>query len=169
MNDGCYAEGIVRRRMSVGSIVAMIGMIVLVTAGLLLTLVNRWGVILLVLSAILVFIFYKYLRVEYEYIFVTGEFQVDKIYSGSVRKKGPRIDMSSVERVERANEERIRDARASGNVRVQDFTSHEKDADSYMIVYRGNTGQCILLFEPNEKLLKTMWRNAPSKVVLPQL
>ena len=163
--DGCYAEGIVKRRMTIGAILGMVGMIALMTAGLFFAMVNPWGVALLVIAALLIFIFYKYLRVEYEYIFVTGEFQVDRIYSGAVRKKGPRVDMSSVESVGPVEEERI--SRADRKT-VLDFSSHQKDALVYEIVFRDNNGQKFLLFEPNEKLLRTMWRYSPSKVRLPE-
>ena len=151
--------------MTIWAILGMMGMIALMTLGILVTLINKWGVVVMVIAALLIFIFYKFLRVEYEYIFVTGEFQVDRIYSGAVRKKGPRVDMSSVESVGPVEEERI--SRADRKA-VLDFSSHQRDVIVYEIVFRDNDGQKFLLFEPNEKLLRTMWRYSPSKVRLPE-
>lgn len=168
MNEGCYAETLVKRKMTAGAILGMIGMIVLLTAGLLFTFVNKYGVFLLVVSAIVVFIFYRFLRVEYEYIFVTGELQVDRIYSGSVRKAGPRIDITNMERVEKITEEALKELKSRPKGEVLDYTSHIGEPEIFVIRYHDNMGGKYLLFEPDEKLLKTMWRSAPSKVKIPK-
>ncbi|MBO4412174.1 MAG: hypothetical protein J5794_08330 [Lachnospiraceae bacterium] len=166
--EGCYAESGVSRKMKPAAVLALIGMTALITGSLLLTLVNQWGALLLAASVIAAFIFYRYLRVEYEYIFVTGELQIDKIYSGSVRKPGPRVDMSDVESVEPVKEEALANAKASGRVKIEDYTSHRDEYPAYMVVYRGKEGVSYLLFEPNENMLKTMWRHSPSKVRIPK-
>jgi hypothetical protein len=168
MNEGCYAETLVKRKMTAGAILGMIGMSLLVTAGLVLTFMNRFGVFALVAAVLVIFIFYRFLRVEYEYIFVTGELQVDRIYSGSVRKAGPRIDITNVERVERIADEALKELKSRPKGEVLDYTSHIGDPEIYVVRYHDNMGSKFLLFEPDEKLLKTMWRSAPSKVKIPK-
>ena len=168
MNDGCYAETLVRRKMTTGAILGMIGMTLFATAGLFLTFLNRFGVFVLVAAAIVIFIFYRFLRVEYEYIFVTGELQVDRIYSGSVRKAGPRIDVTNMERVEKVTDEALKELKSRPKTELLDYTSHVGTPEIYVIRYHDNAGSKFLLFEPDEKLLKTMWRTAPSKVKIPR-
>ena len=168
MQEGCYAECVVKRKMTAGAILGLIGMTAFITAGLLLTLAYKWGAFVLVAAAILAFIFYRFLRVEYEFIFVTGELQVDRIYSGAVRKKGPRIDITSTESVEKITEERYRELKRQGKPKVVDYTSGMKDTEIYELVYSDGSGLHSFLFEPDEKLLKTMWKTAPSKVHIPR-
>ena len=164
MNDGCYAESIVKRKMTWKAVLALLGFIAAGTAALLFTFANRWGVLALVAVALLVFIFYKYLRVEYEAIFVTGELQIDRIYSESVRKKGVRVDMSDVRCVEKATEEAIANAKRDPKVRIEDYSSHMAGANVYAVTYNLKGETHYLLFEPTDKMLRTMWRVSPSKV-----
>lgn len=169
MSDGCYAESIVKRKMTGKAILALVGLILAATAALVFTLVSRWGVLALVAVAIVIFISYKFLRVEYEAIFVTGELQIDKIYSESVRKKGPRVDMSDIQSVEEMNEAQLENAKRDAKIVIEDYTSHQKDAgQAYTVIYNQKGAQHYLLFEPTEKMLRTMWRTAPSKVHAPR-
>ena len=101
---------------------------------------------------------------SYETIFVMGEIQIDKIYSGTLRKDGIRVDLAVVETVERISQEEIRQLKSGRSVKIEDYWSHKEGASVYKVVYRTDGTQHCLLFEPSEKMLRLMRRTAPSKV-----
>lgn len=162
MYEDCYAECLIKRKRSTASVLGFIGLLVLVIAAFLLILTSPGiGAVVFVAAGICVFIFYRYLRVEYEYIFVQGELQTDRIYSESVRKKGPRIDFSCVTSVEPLTPNRM----ASLNrTKTEDYSSHYKDHPKYIITYEQAGPTKYFIFEPDANLLEKMARAFPSKI-----
>lgn len=164
MNDDIYAEWLVKRKDEWWTVPAMIGMGVLVLIALILTMRTGWGFIVLIAVVFGIFYFVRFLHVEYEYVFVTNELNIDKIFTQQIRKTAVTIEMSSVESVEPTNEEKNKNRLMDKNIRFHDFTSGMKDAKSYTMVYNAEGATHLLVFEPNEKVLKAMWRCSPSKI-----
>lgn len=166
MADGIYAETLVKRKMTWWGILGYILMGIGVFCAALFIVIGEFmiGGILVVVVGITIFILWRFLKVEYEYVFVTDELQIDRIYSGETRKKGPRITMSNIESVDYATEEVIRKLKEDSAIKIQDFTSHEKETVIYVIRSADQNGAVATLFEPSEKLLATMERVSPRKV-----
>lgn len=122
------------------------------------------GGILVVVAGIAIFLFWRYMKVEYEYVFVTDELQIDMIYSGASRKKGPRIPMSNVETVEYVSLEQMKKLREDNRVKLQDYTSREENHVTYMVRSANQEGTVVTLIEPSEKMLALMERVSPRKV-----
>ena len=116
MNDDIYAEWLVARKKAPFRIPALLGMGILILVSALLVFVNSWFTLLLV--AVIVGSIYatRFLRVEYEYTFITNELVIDAIYSQQMRKNKKKIEMSSMEYVEPTNEEKNKNLLAGKTV-----------------------------------------------------
>ncbi len=168
MNQDIYAEWLIKRKSPWYKIPYYLLVIVLVLAVLIFMISSpygSWGIVGVAVIIIGVMFTHRYLKVEYEYVFVTSELSVDAIYSEQIRKNKLRVEMSDVESVQVTNEEWLKQKQEDKSIVFEDYTSHEKDADqSYTIIYTSKGATHILTFEPNEKLLHAMWRCSPSKV-----
>ena len=169
MNDEIYAEWYVERKNPVWFIPAILGMGVLVLIGFWLMITQAtWGFIPFLVIILGIVYGYRFLHVDYEYIFVSNELRIDRVFSQSVRKKGITIQMTDVEVVEKTNEERNKALLADKNAVHEDFSSLKKDAETYTMIYTAKGKRHVMVFEPNEKLLRAMWRCSPSKVRIPR-
>lgn len=121
--------------------------------------------ILLVVGAIFLFPTFS---VEYEYVFLGDELDVDVIMSKSKRKNKGKYLMSRVEIVAMKNSSEIRPIMENpkSQYRVADYTTNNGDAGVYAMLYSDEKGKQIILFEPSEKLLNAMKYNSPRKVVI---
>ncbi len=168
MNQDIYAEWLVKRKNPWYRIPYFLLVGVLVVVVLLITMKNSWGIVGFAALIVGVMFTYRYLTVEYEYVFVTSELSVDAIYNQQIRKTKKRVDMSDVVSVEPTNEQYLTMKKDDKAIIFEDFTSHEKGAKSYTITYTEKGATHILTFEPNDKLLHAMWRCSPSKVKIPR-
>ena len=168
MNNDIYAEWLIKRKNPWYRVpyYLLVGVLVLVVIAI--TVRNSWGIVALAALIVGVMFTYRYLAVEYEYVFVTSELSIDAIYSQQIRKTKKRIEMNDVESVEPTNEEALKMRREDKNIVFEDYTSREKGVPSYTITFTEKGATHILTFEPNDKLLKAMWRCSPSKVKLPR-
>lgn len=164
MNEDIYAEWLVKRKDKAWKIPAIILAGFLLMFSLTFMIGRSWGFILPLLIVIGIFFGWKYLSVEYEYVFVTNELNIDRIYSQQYRKKGKKIQMENVDTVEPTNPERNKNLLQNKATKLLDFSSQTKDAKTYTILCHEGGQNLIILFEPNEKVLKAMWRCSPSKV-----
>lgn len=106
--------------------------------------------------------------VEYEYVFVGDELDVDAIMGKSKRKTKGRYLMSRVETVAMKNSSEIRPIMENpkSQYKVVDYTTRDGDAGVYAMIYSDEKGKEIVLFEPSEKLLNAMKYNSPRKVII---
>ena len=169
MNDEIYAEWYVNRKNPGWYIPALLGMGVLVLIGFYLMMTQpTWGFIPFLVVILGIMYGRRFLHVDYEYIFVSNELRIDKIYSQAIRKKGITIQMTDVEVVEKTNAERNKSLLADKNAVSEDFSSLDKNAETYTMLYTQKGKRHVMVFEPDEKILKAMWRCSPSKVRIPR-
>ena len=164
MDENIYAEVIVPRKTKGWVIPAMIGMGILTFGAFLLTFSVQFGWVSIIAIITAVFIGWRYIKEEYEYIFVTDELTVSTIYSGATRRKKLVVVMSEVEIVERFRDEMMEQIRQNPNAVLEDFSSHMTWNPVYVVKYSGEGKIHYLLLEPTERLLNVMWRCSPSKV-----
>jgi len=104
------------------------------------------------------------LNVEYEYSYVSGTLDIDKIFSKSSRKRAASFELSKMEVMAQSESHRLDDYK---NVTtVLDYTSGDpKDHDRfYTFVFPMEKGRTKVMIMPNENILKDMKRRMPSKV-----
>ena len=165
MNDS-YKEILVKRQTPVGMRVlkgALIGLTVLsLVAGLLM-----WP--LLIVGAILIAVDYFVVPkfdVEYEYLYVNGELDIDAIYSRQKRKKMGTYDMAELEILAPSDSHGIDSYKNKQGVKLNDYTSLDPQVKSYLLVFNKEKGQEMIRVELEDSIISDIRRIAPRKVNL---
>ncbi len=158
-----YAEAGVKRRDSAASMGLRMLIIVGIIIGFLVMFLGQ--VLSIVGIALVVAMFYLYpkLNVEYEYVFVDGQLDFDKISGKSKRKTMLRIDFDQVEIMAPANSHSL-DAYTHMKLEQKDFSSGNKESKPYVVVAKVGEKKVKILFEPNEKMLSVIKQKSPRKL-----
>ncbi|MEE0955102.1 MAG: DUF6106 family protein [Eubacterium sp.] len=108
------------------------------------------------------------LNVEYEYSYVSGELDIDKIFNKEKRKKGGEYSVKNFEIMAPLNSDRLSDYKKNSQIKTIDYTSGDPDDGSpvYAFVTSDNGQRQMILFQPDDRILKDMRMRAPSKVFL---
>lgn len=108
------------------------------------------------------------LKVEYEYSYVSGELDIDRIYNKEKRKKGGEYSVRNMEILAPLNSDRLTDYKRNSGIKKVDYTSGDPHDGRmvYAFVTAANGQRQMVLFQPDEKILKDMRMRAPSKVFL---
>ena len=162
MNE-LYAEAAVKRKETATTFALRALMIIAVLAGIVLIIVGGIGSFIGIILVLGVFFFYPRLSVEYEYVFVDGQLDFDKISGKSKRKTMLRIDFEQVEIMAPFNSAAL-DNYKHLQLETKDFSSLNKDSKPYVIIANANGKKLKILFEPNEKMLAMIKQKSPRKV-----
>lgn len=158
-----YAEAGVKRRETASSygIRALLILAIIVAI-----FISTLHTIALIISIVIIFgviyIFPK-LKVEYEYIYVDGQLDFDKIMGNSKRKTDLRIDFEQVEIMAPMNSHAL-DPYKNSNLKTKDYSSRNPEARPYVIIYRKGEKAYKILFEPNENMLEAIKLKNPRKL-----
>ena len=117
-----------------------------------------------IIIILLVFFFYPRLNVEYEYVFVDGQLDFDKIMGKAKRKTMLRIDFEQVEIMAPYNSHAL-DSYNNIQLEQKDFSSLSKDSKPYAIIVSKDNKKMKILFEPSEKMLAMIKQKSARKVV----
>ena len=100
-------------------------------------------------------------RVEFEYLYVDKELQIDRITNQSKRKKMETIDLNQLEVLAPIRSHELDNYRKRGGAAL-DYSSGEEANNQYkyMLVAGGKK----IIFEPTPELVKTIHMFAPRKV-----
>ncbi|GMQ56451.1 hypothetical protein AN1V17_08440 [Vallitalea sediminicola] len=104
------------------------------------------------------------LNVEFEYIFTSGELDIDKIFNKNKRKKFISFDIRKIEIMAPVNS-KDHASELSNCEKVIDCSSGTQNKNVYaaMIVRNGKREKIIL--EPNEKMMKAIKKYIPRKIM----
>lgn len=164
MNDS-YAEWLVKRKVpsyayAVNAVMAFLTLVCLflaMTMGVL-------AIVLLLVVGFLTYLSYRNTRLEFEYLFVSGQLSVDKIMGKAKRKRAYECSMEEIQVIAPSDSYVLNDYKAS-NPKLLDFSSHEAGAKTYTAVVRHGGEVTKVIFEPNDKMLQCFRQTAPRKVV----
>lgn len=161
-----YHEWMIKRRMTVTGIALRVLFVLMCIASVLLSVV--FGPISFVVGVALAYLtryIFQMTDIEFEYLYLSGECQVDKI-CGKMRRKGcGKIEMDKVEIIAPEGHEDL--AQYEKQVyKLRDFSSLEKDADRYIVFERKDSSLIKVIFEPNEDIIKEMQLTSPRKVFI---
>lgn len=159
-----YAEAGVKRKESAKTMALRSLMVISIVIGVLLMLIGSYvGIAGIVLVAVIIFLFPK-LNVEYEYIFVDGQFDFDRITGKAKRKTMLRIDMEQVEIIAPEGSHAL-DSYSSAQCVNKDYSSGDKTVKPYVIIGSVDGKKHKITFEPNEKMLSMIKQKSPRKLV----
>lgn len=158
-----YAEAGVKRK----DTAATIGLKALMVVGMLIGFFCLFlGQVAGILGAVLIvgiFYFFPKLNVEYEYVFVDGQIDFDKIMGKAKRKNMFRIDFDQVEIMAPVGSHAL-DGYTYDKLEQKDFSSRNKESKPYAIIASLNEKKYKILFEPSEKMLTMIKQKSPRKV-----
>lgn len=103
---------------------------------------------------------------EYEYLFVNGEMDIDVIMSQAKRKRIKSFNLSEADLVAPVNSHRMDYYNGNQKMKVLDYSSGNKDHKRFAVIARDNGEACKIILEPDEALAQAMKNSAPSKVFL---
>lgn len=109
--------------------------------------------------------FFPRFNVEWEYVFVDGQLDFDKIMGNSKRKTALRIQFEQVETVAPVKSHTLDSYNNNRQMKVRDFSSGNPNAKVYALMHREGEKLTQILFEPSEKMLSCMKMKSPRKIV----
>ena len=118
-----------------------------------------WGLILAIVLGAASYLLNLFNSVEFEYLYVDKELQIDRILARSKRKRMETLDLNQLEILAPLRSHQL-DGYRRGNYKKADYSSGKEENKKYMLIV--NDKQVI--FEPTEELVKTVHMFAPRKV-----
>ena len=103
-------------------------------------------------------------NVDYEYVYVDGQIDFDRITSGERRKTMLRVDLDNIEVMAPMTSHRMDPFRNMQGIIKHDFSSQQQTAAIYGMVFGDGDKRNIVMFEPSEEMLSLAARKAPRKV-----
>lgn len=160
-----YAEASVKRKDTAATMGLRVLMIIGVLIGLFLMTSGQLFSYIGVAIIVVVVFFYPKLSVEYEYVYVDGQIDFDKIIGKSKRKTILRIDFDQVEIMAPINSPSL-DSYNHVQLEKKDFSSLDKGSKPYVMIASANNKKLRILFEPSEKMITVIKHKNPRKIAI---
>ena len=162
-----YSELLVKRERTIKDSITKYGLIVLtaiaVIAGLIITPLIWIAAVALGIACYFVI---PKTDVEYEYLFINGDFDIDMIMSKTKRKKVKSFKLSESDLAAPLDYHRMDYYNGNQNMKVLDFSSGNPEHKRFGVITRLDGNLCKIILEPDEALAQAMKNSAPSKVFL---
>ena len=162
-----YSELLVKRERTIKDSITKYGLIVLtaiaVIAGLIITPLIWIAAVALGIACYFVI---PKTDVEYEYLFINGDFDIDMIMSKTKRKKVKSFKLSESDLAAPLDSHRLDYYNGNQNMKVLDFSSGNPEHKRFGVITRLDGNLCKIILEPDEALAQAMKNSAPSKVFL---
>ena len=97
--DDFYTEQLIKKQADSKDTLKKVGLIALTVVSVLLVFVIPVGIILPVVMIVIDVLMFRNLNVEYEYVFVNGDLDIDKIMNKARRKRMFSVDADQMELV----------------------------------------------------------------------
>ena len=162
-----YSELLVKRERTIKDSIVKYGLIVLTVIAVIASLVSTpliW-IAAIALGIACYFVIPK-TDVEYEYLFVNGEFDIDMVMAKSKRKRVKSFNLSEADLVAPLNSHRMDYYNGNQNMKVLDYSSGNPQHKRFGVITRLDNATCKIILEPDEALAQAMKKTAPSKVFL---
>ena len=162
-----YSELLVKRESTAKDSLVKYGLIVLtalaVFAGLFITPLLLIAAIILGIACYFVI---PKTDVEYEYLFINGDFDIDMVMAKTKRKRVKSFKLSDADLAAPLNSHRMDYYNGNQKMKVLDFSSGNPEHKRYGVITRLDGDTCKIILEPDEKLAQAMKNSVPSKVFL---
>ena len=162
-----YSELLVKRERTIKDSIIKYGLIVLTVIAVIASLISTpliW-IAAIALGIACYFVIPK-TDVEYEYLFVNGEFDIDMVMAKSKRKRVKSFNLSEADLVAPLNSHRMDYYNGNQNMKVLDYSSVNPQHKRFGVITRLDNATCKIILEPDEALAQAMKKTAPSKVFL---
>lgn len=159
-----YTEQIVKCQPSAKTMAIKVGLICLTVLAAIMGLFLIPQVLIVCIALIVVDIFFiPRLNVEYEYLYVNGDLDIDIIWNKQRRKNKYSMNINDLEVLAKAEASEVRNVQVD---KTYDFSSRKTSTEKYVMIVSGNGEKVKVIFEPNQNILEGMKMMAPRKVTL---
>lgn len=158
-----YTEQLVKQKTKMTSILAKIGLVAATVLSFLFVLFIPMGIILPVAMIVLDMFMFKRMDLEFEYLYVNGDLDVDKIMGKQKRK---RVFTTNVKNMEVLAPSGSIELQQFQRAKTYDFSSGMEGAKTYELVTLEGGQTIKIIFEPNQTILEGMKMLAPRKVFI---
>jgi len=167
-----FSEVIVKRKLTTGNYVVRVICAIVTLVLLALFVLGFFAALpgLFIFAIIILVIEYfiiRFQKVEYEYIFTSGDLDFDQLSGDFRRKRKLSVKFEAMEVLAAEGSHYLDGYNHSNGIKVYDFSTRDKSKKRY--VYVGSSadqGRIKVIFEPSEKMLDNMYHYSPSKVKL---
>lgn len=157
-----YTEQLIKRKKTNKTMIGKIALILLTIAFFVLGMMIPFvELVFLVMIGVDIYLF-RSMDIEYEYLYINGNLDVDKIMSKSRRKKVFEMNVSELELLAPSGYPELRPFQG---LKSMDFTSGEEGRSVYEMIVLKNGEKKKIMFEPNDTIVDGMRMYAPRKVV----
>lgn len=163
-----YSETYLKAKAPVKRIIARTLLIILAVMALLIGFVIMMSLgtalafIVMVVVAGIIYFLLPTTKIAYEYIFVDGQIDFDRILNGEKRKTLKRTDLEKIEVVAPEGSHKLDPYH---HLPLVDYSSGYAADTHYIAVSVGEKGTEQIRFTPDEKMLSMMRMKAPSKIM----
>lgn len=161
MNEAYYEILVARKKSSALKIAQLVAAFLAVFFAVIMFLGMIWGIVPAAALAAASYLISLYNMVEYEYLYVDKELQIDRILAKSKRKRVETLDLNELVVLAPVRSHEL-DRYRNGNYKKADYSSGEEANEQIKYMLIVNDKQVI--FEPTEELVKTIRMFAPRKV-----
>jgi len=163
MNEA-YAEWLVKRKTPVYFYAISAVMVVLTIISVFFALTTVLGIILMFVCGGATYLVIRNSNVEFEYLFISGQLSIDRIFGRSKRKKAWECSMEEIQIIAPADSYTLKDYQ-HGNTKVMDFSSGQPGRKVYAVIAQQKGESIKALIEPNDKMLQCFRQTSPRKVI----
>lgn len=161
-----YREILVKKKTSAKDQVIKVGLIALTVLGVLVGIVAWPGLLVALAAGVASFFIIPRLNVEYEYLYVNGDLDIDAIYSRQKRKRVAEYHIEELEILAPENSHALDAFRNKKDIKVRDFSSGEEGAKVYTLIMNKEKAQELVKVELDDSVISDIRRMAPRKVNL---
>lgn len=164
MNDG-YEEILVKRGKRPGETVlkaVIIAAIAVLIAGGLFLFSPIFMVLGMGLGLLAYYLIFPNFDLEYEYLYVGGDIDIDKIMAKRKRKKVASFSKENLEAMAPTGSDHV--SSCIKNAKVQDYTSSDPNVKTWTLIYNSEKATEAVMLELTDEIAQDMRRFAPRKV-----
>ena len=103
---------------------------------------------------------------EYEYLFVNGEFDIDMVMAKSKRKKVMSMKLSEADLVAPLDSHRMDYYNGNSRLKTLDYSSGNQQHRRFAVIIKSGGENSRIIIEPDEQMAQAIKNSAPSKVFL---
>lgn len=160
--DDFYTEQLIKKQTDTKDTLKKVGLIAVTVLSVFLAFITPVGIILPIILIIVDVLVIQSLNVEYEYVFVNGDLDIDKIMNKSRRKRMFSVDADQMELLAPVGAVELMQYK---KVKTYDYTSGTGNAQVYGLIISDKGEVKQILFEPNETIVEGFFIKAPRKVI----
>jgi hypothetical protein len=165
MHDS-YVELIVKRKTPLKEQMLKVAIIIITVIAFLIGMVNQIVLIAAIGMGILAYFLVPRFDLEYEYILINNELDIDKIMSRTRRKRVISYDLTKMVILAPLNSHHMDYHKNNRNLKAANYSSLIEKNKKYAMVIHTEKENQFVIFEPDKNMLNILQKNAPRKVFI---